>query len=60
MVLLHMLAGEDGEVVPPSPATRAAGGNMLPVCITRLTKLQELRLAGDWRRPKVLLFAACV
>ena len=50
--VLHA-SGEDGDAVPPSPATHAAGGNMLPACITRLTKLQDLRLAGDWRRPKV-------
>ena len=37
---------------PPSPKS-AAGNNMLPPCITRLTRLQDLRLAGDWRRPKV-------
>lgn len=39
--------------MPPSPGTHAAGGNMLPACITRLIKLQDLRLAGDLRRPKV-------
>lgn len=39
--------------MPPSPGTSVAGANMLPACITRLTKLKDLRLAGDWRRPKV-------
>ncbi len=42
----------DVDEPPPSPKS-AAGNNMLPPCITRLTRLQDLRLAGDWRRPKV-------
>jgi hypothetical protein len=46
--------GEEEEQ-PPSPGTNASGANMLPMCITRLTKLETLRLAGDWRRPKVVL-----
>lgn len=48
---------------PPTPKSAIRGGNMLPACITRLTKLEDLRLAGDWRRPKVALpdnFAALV
>ncbi len=38
---------------PRTPKSAIRGGNMLPACITRLTQLEELRLAGDWRRPKV-------
>ncbi len=44
---------EEEEAQPSSPGTHASGANMLPLCITRLTKLEQLRLAGDWRRPKV-------
>lgn len=44
----------DEDAAPPSPKT-AAGNNMLPDCITRLTRLQDLRLSGDWRRPQVTL-----
>lgn len=49
----HLTGEEDEEAQPLSPGTNASGANMLPLCITRLTKLEQLRLAGDWRRPKV-------